>query len=174
MKRLKPKGDKLDKYRAHLFEGAPLQPDELELLARYRKAHALLCIGYSKNQVLSALEKEYDALSTSHLYAIIRESVELMGSIEEVDRKGERVISIENYKLLANLARKNGDIKAAISAQEKADKLMGLFDAEQGGLDPQAFLKPVAMLFTTDVEQLKRQELPEQTEDTEDIDYEDA
>lgn len=149
MKQLRGKPDKIDKYRQHLIDGADLKPDELEMLAKYRKAHSLLCLGFGRNQVLATLEKEYD-LSQPQLYAIIRESIQLYGSIEEVDKKGERTISHENYKLLANLARKQGDIGAAIRAQENADKLLGLFESDKTVLDPKAFLIPMPMEFSTD------------------------
>jgi len=160
------KPDKIDKYRLHLVEGADLKPDELEMLAKYRKAHGLLCLGFSRNQVLATLEKEYE-LSQPQLYAIVRESILLYGSIEEVDKKGLRVISIEQYKLLANLARKNGDIGNAIRATELSDKLQGLFEAEKTLLDPKAFLIPVPMDFSTDPAVLREQE-------TQDIDFEDV
>ena len=129
--------DKLDKYRAHLVDGADLKDDELEMLAKYRKAHGLLCLGFGRGQVLATLEKEYE-LSQPQLYAIVRESIKLYGSVEEVDKKGQRVISHENYKLL------------------------GLFEAEKTALDPKAFLIPVPMDFSTDPAVLREQE----TEDT--------
>ena len=160
------KPDKLDKYRLHLVDGADLKEDELAMLAKYRKAHGLLCLGFSRNQVLATLEKEYE-LSQPQLYAIVRESITLYGSIEEVDKKGQRVIAVENYKLLANLARKNGDIGNAIRATELSDKLQGLFEAEKTLLDPKAFLIPVPMDFSTDPAVLREQE-------TEDTDYEDV
>jgi hypothetical protein len=161
------KPDKLDKYRAHLVEGAELRPDELDMLAKYRKAHGLLCLGFGRTQVLATLEKEW-GLSQPQLYAIVRESIALYGSVEEVDKKGQRVISHENYKLLANLARQSGDIGAAIRATENADKLLGLFEAEKTVLDPRAFLIPVPMDFSTDPAVLREQEA------TEDIDFEEV
>ncbi|MDO7885370.1 hypothetical protein [Hymenobacter cheonanensis] len=160
------KPDKLDKYRSHLVDGADLKEDELAMLAKYRKAHGLLCLGFGRNQVLATLEKEYE-LSQPQLYAIVRESILLYGSIEEVDKKGQRVISHENYKLMANLARKNGDIGNAIRAQENADKLLGLFESDKTVLDPKAFLIPVPMDFSTDPAVLREQE-------TQDIDFEDV
>jgi hypothetical protein len=168
MKQLKGKPDKLDKYRSHLMDGADLKEEELAMLAKYRKAHGLLCLGFSRNQVLATLEKEYE-LSQPQLYAIVRESVTLYGSIEEVDKKGQRVIAIENYKLLANLARKNGDIGNAIRATELSDKLQGLFEPEKSVLDAKAFLIPVPMNFSTDPAVYLAQE----TNATEDADYED-
>jgi hypothetical protein len=156
MKQLR-KPDKLNKYRAHLIDGAELKSEETEMLAKYRKAHSLLCLGFGRHQVLATLEKEFD-LSQPQLYSILRESIKLYGSIEEIDKKGQRVISHENYKLLGNLARKNGDIGAAIRAQENADKLLGLFEAEKTLLDPKAFLIPVPMDFSTDPAVLREQE----------------
>jgi hypothetical protein len=169
------KPDKLDKYRLYLVDGVPLEPDEVDMLAKYRKAHGLLCLGFGRNQVLATLEKEYE-LSQPQLYAIVRDSISLYGSIEEVDKKGLRLISYENYKLLANLARQSGDIGAAIRAQEKADKLMGLFEAEKSAIDPKAFLIPVPMDFSTDPEVLREQQKTEDTEyeDVSGEDYGDA
>jgi hypothetical protein len=166
MKQLK-KPDKLDKYRSHLMEGADLRPDELEQLAKYRKAHGLLCLGFGRNQVIATLEKELE-LSYPQICVIVRESITLYGSIEEVDKKGQRTISHENYKLLGNLARKNGDIGAAIRAQENADKLLGLFEADKAVIDAKAFLIPVPMEFSTDPAVLHEQEK------TEDIDFEEV
>jgi hypothetical protein len=155
------KPDKIDKYKAFLLDEGKLKQDELEMLAKYRKAHGMLCMGFSRNQVVSTLEKEFD-LSLQQLYAIIRDSTKLFGSIDEVDKKGRIAISIERYELLANLARKEGNYGAAIRAQENADKLLGLFEQDKGGMDPKAFLVPVPMMFTTDPAALREQ----QTEDT--------
>lgn len=151
------------------MDGDDLKEEELAMLAKYRKAHGLLCLGFSRNQVLATLEKEYD-LSQPQLYAIVRESISLYGSIEEVDKKGQRVIAVENYKLLANLARKNGDIGNAIRATELSDKLQGLFEPEKSVLDAKAFLIPVPMNFSTDPAVYLAQE----TDATEDTDYEDV
>lgn len=168
MKELAPLGipDKLEKYHSHLLYGAELKPDELEMLAKYRKAHGLLCLGFSRNQALATLEQEYQ-LSQPQLYAIIRECISLYGSVEEIDKKAQRVISIENYKLLANLARQKGQYAAALRAQQQADKLMGLFEPDKVGIDPKAFLIPVPMDFSTDPAVLREQE-------TEEADYEDV
>jgi hypothetical protein len=162
------KGDKLDKYREHLVDGADLSDEQLEMLAKYRKAFSLASLGFSTNQVLSALAKEY-ALSEPQLYAIIRESTQLYGSVTEVDKRGRREISIERYELIANLARREGKYAAALRALQNADKLRGLFDAEKAPMDPKAFLVPVPMLFTTDPAALR-----EQQEETEDVDHEDV
>jgi hypothetical protein len=162
------KGDKLDKYHAHLVDGADLTDEQMDMLAKYRKAFGLASLGFSTQQVLSALTKEY-ALSEPQLYAIIRESTQVYGSVTEIDKKGQRAISIERYELIANLARREGKYAAALRALQNADKLRGLFDAEKAPMDPKAFLVPVPMMFTTDPAALR-----EQQEETEDIDHEDV
>jgi len=162
------KGDKLDKYHAHLVDGAPLTDEELEMLAKYRKAFGLASLGFSTNQVLTALTKEY-ALSEPQLYAIIRESTKVYGSVAELDKQGRKEIAIERYELIANLARREGKYAAALRALQNADKLRGLFDAPKAPMDPKAFLVPVPMMFTTDPTALR-----EQQEETEDTDYEDV
>ncbi|MCC2546413.1 hypothetical protein LJY25_08150 [Hymenobacter sp. BT175] len=170
MKKLE-KGDKLDKYRAHFLDGVDLKPEETEMLGRYRRAQGLLSTGFSKGQVKQILEKEY-GLSQPQLYAIVRDSIKLFGDLEEVDKKGERMVSIEYYKTLAQLARKDGNIMAAIRAQENADKLMGLFDSDDTGMDPKIFLIPVPMEFSTDPNVLIEQQ--QRGQDTEDTEYEEV
>jgi hypothetical protein len=51
------KPDKIDKYRLHLIEGANLKDEELEMLANYRKVHLLLCLGFSRNQIIYHAEE---------------------------------------------------------------------------------------------------------------------
>lgn len=164
-------GDKLDRFRAHLLEGRSLKADELEQLARYRKAYGLLAMGYSRLQVVTTMKADpLDKLSESQLYNIVRDAKQLYGNLEEIDKKAERAIAYENYKLLAQLARKDGDIKGALRAQELADKILGLFEPEKTAMDPKAFLVPVDMLFSTDPKVLREQE----REETEDVDHEEV
>jgi hypothetical protein len=170
MGELVKQGDKLDKYRAHLLEGRKLAPEEEKQLARYRKAVSLLSTGYSRLRVIATMRRDpLDPLSESQLYVIVRDAVKLYGNLEEVDKKAERWIAYENYKLLADMARQAGDYGAAIRAQKAADDLLGLFAPDGGKLDPKAFLVPVPMLFSTDPQVLREQE-----QETEDADYEEA
>ena len=170
MGELVKQGDKLDRYRAHILEGRKLTPEEEKQLSRYRKAVSLLSTGYSRLRVIATMRADpLDPLSESQLYNIVRDAVKLYGNLEEVDKKAERWISYENYKLLADLARRAGDYGAAIRAQNKADELLGLFAPDQGKMDPKAFLIPVPMEFCTDPQVLREQE-----QETEDTDYEEA
>jgi hypothetical protein len=110
-------GDRLDRYRGHLLEGRTLKDDELKQLARYRKAYGLLAAGYSRLQVVTTMMQDpQDKLSESQLYNIVRDATTLYGKLDEIDKQAERTIAYENYKLIANLARRDGDLKTTLRA----------------------------------------------------------
>jgi hypothetical protein len=150
-------GGKLDKYHSYMLGEGDLKPDEIEMLGRYKRAHALMSTGFSKGQVKTILANEFE-LSDPQVYAIVRESIKVYGDLDEVDKKGERLLAIENFKLLAQLARKEGNINAAIRAEENVTKLQGLFDADAGGMDPHLFMIPVPMEFSSDPAVLQEQQ----------------
>lgn len=142
-------GDKLDKYRAHIIEQENLSGEEHQMLERYRKAWSWLSMMYSRNQVVTLIEKEYE-VSTSQAYAVVRESLTLFGDVIENDRRAQKHIMYENFMLAANLARKNTDHNAMIRALENAARIKGVFAEDESPVDASAFLSPVAIHFTTD------------------------
>ena len=172
------RGDKFDKYRAHLLEGRKLRPDDLQMLARYRKAIAMLSLGYSRMNVVTAMKADQtDPVSESQAYLLVRDAMKLVGSIDDVDKEGLRLIAYENYKQLATLAKKDGNHAAAIRAQENADRLYDLFNADVVKQDPTLFLVPVPIAFSSDVQVLlDSQKLLDQGQNgaIQDVDYEDA
>lgn len=163
------KGDKLDKYRGHLLNGDELKPQEELMLQRYRRANALMCCGYSRLQTITLLQKESE-LSEQQLYNIVRDSIRLFGSVNEVDKAGMKYIMYENFMLAGNLARKEGNHDAMIRAYENASRLYDLFSPDTHLIDPRQFLRPVAIIYSTDPAVLEEQ----QRADVEDIDYSDA
>lgn len=166
-------GDKLDKYREHLFERADLNPTELEMLEKYRKAWSLMGIGYSREQAVTVLRNDY-GLSLPQCYVIVREAIQLYGDVMETNKKGMRQIMYENFMLAANLARKAGDFNSMIRATENAAKLQDAFNPDQDLQDPTEFLKPVTIIFTSDPKVLKENQQQRQlpSQNTEDTDYE--
>ena len=163
------KGDKLDKYRGHLINGEELKPQEEAMLQKYRRANALMCCGYSRGQTLTLMSKETE-LSESQLFAIIRDSIKLFGSVNEVDKAGMKYIMYENFMLAGNLARKEGDFKSMVRAYENASRLYDLFSPDTHLIDPREFLRPGVLIYSTDPTVLEEQ----QKQDIEDIDYTDA
>lgn len=153
MKRLK-NPDKLDKYRQHLLEGKDLNQEETQMLAKYRRAFAIMSVGYGRQNTVKILSEE-TGLSESQTYMVVRDAIKLFGDVHEVDKKGLKSIMYENFMLAASMARADKDHAAMIRALEKAAELYGLFDSETEGLDPKMFL-PVPILFTSDPGILKK------------------
>jgi hypothetical protein len=165
------KGDKLDKYRAHLIEGVALDAQELEMLRRYRRAIALLENGETLRVTTRTIQSELN-LSDSQAYAIVGEAKQLYGNIQQVDKEGMRYLHYENYIRLAKIAEDAGDFKTAKNARDSASRLYGLFakDNKPMGLNPMDFMKATSIILDSDPEFFKQQ----QKEETEDIEYEDA
>jgi hypothetical protein len=158
--------DVLEKFRAHLIDGVPLAPRHMETLVKYRKAHSILCLGYSPEHCRTLIQKEFE-LSESHSYMILRNSIKLYGDVVDIDKKGVKYIMYENYMNAANLARKAEDYASMISALDKACKLLDLYNSNNNGTNPLDYAKPVAIIFTTDANVLKTEQK------TEDISHED-
>lgn len=169
------RGDKFDKFRAHILESRKLKPEDLQMLARYRKSVAMLGIGYSRQNVVMALKGDpTDPLSESQAYNIVRDSMKLFGSIDDVDKDGLRFIAHENYKALARAATKDGNHAAAIRAQENADRLYDLFNADVVKQDPNLFLVPVPICFSSDEAVLLAQQKGLEQNNIQDVEYEEA
>lgn len=163
--KFEPRGDKLDKYRRWILDGkdpADIEarhPEEARLWARMRRAWSLASMGYGRNQIVATLRNDdNDQVGESQAYAAVRDSMKLYGSMGDVDREGMRLASYENYKLLAQLARKDGNHGAAIKAQELADRLFHLFDRDEVVIDPKKYELPAMIEYTTDPKQLLLQQ----------------
>ena len=180
------KGDKLDKYRNYLMSGyqpdpenpdlvdkkCPLKPLELEMLSRYRRSNALMSMGYSKLQTITLLIRELN-ISEPQAYAILRDSIQLYGDVNKVDKEGMRYIFYENYMLAASLARKKEDYNAMNRALDSASEILDLKNHQADLIDPNKFLRPSIIMFSTDPNVLKQMQQEENPE-TYDVDHEEA
>jgi hypothetical protein len=152
-KKLK-RADKLDKYRMHLLENVPLNDEETQMLAKYRRSISLMSVSYGRQHTVKILAEE-TGLSESQCYMILRDALKLYGDVSEVDKNGLRFIMYENFMLAASMARADKDYAAMTKALERASELYGLFDKTIEGLDPSKFL-PMPIIFTTSPEVLKQ------------------
>jgi len=163
------RGDKLDRYRDHLLQDKTLNDDQLEMLAKYRRANALMCMGYSRMQSMTILTKENE-VSVPQAYAIVRDSIQLFGDVNKVDKDGMRYIMYENFMMAASLARKKEDYNAMIRALEDAARIYDLYSVDDMQIDPTMFMRPSEIIFSTDAQVL----IDQQKNEIEDIDYEEA
>ncbi len=95
------------------------------MLSRYRRSNALMSMGYSKLQTITLLIRELN-ISEPQAYAILRDSIQLYGDVNKVDKEGMRHIFYENYMLAASLARKKEDYNAMNRALDSASEILVL------------------------------------------------
>jgi len=150
-----PAGDRLDRYRDHLFSGTKLRKKEQEQLQKFRKAFGWLSGGYSHRKVVHGLIREYE-VSESQAYRIVQDAVALYGALASLDKEGLRQIMVENFMRIHRKAVAAEDFMNANRALENVTKLQRLLD-EDGGVDPKTFLIPVPISFTTNPAALKKQ-----------------
>lgn len=163
--KLKLDEHKMDKFLSYYHNGTPLEPDELEMLEKYRKAWAWLSMGRTFEATISMVMKEYSIQERQARY-IISETVFLHGQVSSLDKAGRKVASANYYRLLAQLAMMKEDYDAAGKLTEKADRLEGLLDADAIGHDPEDFMKPGKFVFINNVNILK-QNIKQQLDDDE-------
>lgn len=169
-KLLKVDEGRLDKYLRFyadevLYEPDPAHPKkesltdtEREMLERYRRVFALFGIGRTDEIIRKILEKEY-GIEWRQARNIVNDAYYLFGVVANADREGKKRVSIEYYRTLSALAlEKDKDYDTAGKLWEKADKLEGLFEADQGGLNPDDFRHPNTFIFTDNINVLQQRQ----------------
>jgi hypothetical protein len=117
-----------------------------EKLERYRKIWSWYCMGRPKEQILSAIKRDYNIEVRQAEYDLT-ESIHLHGKLDQVDKDGMRVASREYYYMLSQLALKEKQYNVAADARRKGDELAGLFETEVEGWDPEDWKKPVKQVW---------------------------
>jgi hypothetical protein len=158
---------KLERYLGYYFgdillEADPNIPDakhltdiERQMLAKYQRIYELFDIGRTDTMIRQFLTKTYD-IQERQAYELVREAYLLYGVTGTADKEGKRRAAINYYMTLSQVAFKDKNYEAAIRAKEKADKLEGLFDEDNEGLDPEDFKKPTKVIFVTDLNVFKK------------------
>lgn len=169
---LKVDESKLEKYLRFYNDEILLHPDPLKphlesltetersMLERYRRVFAMFDIGRTDEFIRSVLQKEYD-IEWRQARNIVNDCYYIYGVVGSADKEGKKRASINFYRTLANLAFKDRDFEAAGKLWEKADKLEGLFESEQNGLNPDDFKHAPTVVFTNNINVLnqRRKEL---------------
>lgn len=166
---LKIDEEKLDRYLRYyngevLYEPDPQYPHkdfftetERKNLERYRRIFAMFDIGRTDEFIRSLISKEFE-IEWRQAYNLVSEAYCLYGITGTADKEGKKRASINFYRTLANLAFKDKDFETAGRLWEKADKLEGLFDAEESGLDPNDFKKPSNYVFINSMNVFKEKQ----------------
>ena len=158
---------KLERYLGYYFgdillEADPKTPNakhltdiERQMLGKYQRIYELFDIGRTDTMIRQFLMKTYD-VQERQAYELVREAYLLYGVTGTSDKEGKRRAAINYYMTLSQVAFKDKNYEAAIRAKEKADKLEGLFDEDNEGLDPEDFKKPTKIIFVTDLNVFKK------------------
>jgi len=158
---------KLERYLGYYFGDILLESDpntpnvkylsEIErvMLAKYQRVYELFDIGRTDSMIRQFLTKTYD-IKERQAYDLVREAYVLYGITGTADKEGKRRAAINYYMTLSQVAFKDKMYDSAIRAKEKADKLEGLFDDDNEGLDPEDFKKPTKVVFITDLNVFKK------------------
>jgi hypothetical protein len=159
---LKVDDTKLEKYLGYYFGDVlrdidPEKPNiralgevERGMLAKYERVYELFDIGRTDAMIRSFLMKTYD-IKERQAYEILREAYVLYGITGMADKEGKRRAAINYYSTLSQVAFKDKNYEAAIRAKERADKLEGLFEVENDGLNPDDFRKATKIIFVNDI-----------------------
>jgi hypothetical protein len=161
---LKIDESKLDKYLRYYSPDSTthddLTPTEQNQLEKYRRIFSMFNIGRTDEFVRDVIMKEY-GVEWRQARNLVNEAFYIYGVIGEADKEGKKRASINFYRTLSNLAFKNQDLDNAGKLWEKADKLEGLFDADQNGLDPNDFKHAPKFVYVNNINVLnqRRKEL---------------
>lgn len=141
-----------DYYRWYLNEITfdDLTPIQKEKLERYRKIWSYYAMGRTKEMILSAIKKEYD-IETRQAEYDIASSIQLHGSLDQVDKDGRRVASREFFDMLSQLALKDKQYQVAVQARREADILSEIHKEELEGHDPTKFTRAAKVVYNVTV-----------------------
>lgn len=149
IKKYEKLGDKLDRYRAHLIEGAELNDKQKAYFEKLNYTNSLLCQGFSDQQVANILVSGNKFAGLTGAYGVIRDAKEIWGNIKKSSKDGMRHVMYENFMRLAKKAENEGKIETASDNYEKASKLYALFQADELAIDINKFMSPVSVFFSS-------------------------
>jgi hypothetical protein len=133
------------------IEVEQMSSDQQEKLVRYIKAWSWYSLGRTRQMIVDGLMKDHDIQKRQAEYDFAA-SVAIHGKKDQVDKDGRRAASIEYLDLLSQLAMKEKRFDWAQSCRKEADLLMGIYDTEADGFDPEDFVKPSKIVFVTKVD----------------------
>jgi hypothetical protein len=162
-----PQEDKLDVYRAFYLGEVLWEPDkekprldsltkdQREMFEKYSRAWSLMNIGHTKTQVANAFKNEF-GLERAMAYRIANDAELLLGKVSAVNKAGRTAARSEYAMLLSNLARKDKNYEAALSALKEANRLDDLYTTEKAGMNPKDWERPGVINFINNVNILKK------------------
>ena len=150
---LKTKLDTIERFQAIITGHRKGTEKELKQLERYQYCHVIVCHGYTKIVAAKRLIKkeisEGRTISFSQAAKLVKESLEILGHADETVKAGLKYAAYENLMRLAKKAEKKCDYATARLLINDANKLMGLDQITDGGLEnPDDYMNPDGFFLT--------------------------
>jgi hypothetical protein len=130
---------------------------ERKQFERYRRIFALFDIGRTDEQIRNIICEEFQ-VDWRQSYNIVNEAYHIYGITGKADKEGKKRFSINYYRRLSMIASDNGELETAGKLWEKADKLEGLFDSDEVGLNPDDFKHPTNFVFINSMNVFKQKQ----------------
>ena len=130
---------------------------ERQQFERYRRIFALFDIGRTDEYIRSVISKEFE-VEWRQSYNLVNEAYYIYGITGKADKEGKKRSSINFYRTLANIAFKEKKLEEAGKLWEKADRLEGLFESEESGLNPDDFRHPSNFTFINSLNVFKQKQ----------------
>jgi hypothetical protein len=150
---LKTKLDTIERFQAIITGHRKGSEKELKQLERYQYCHVIVCHGYTKitaaNRLMKKEESEGRTISFSQAAKLVKESLEILGHADETVKAGLKYAAYENLMRLAKKAEAKQDYSTARLLINDANKLMGLDQVTDGGVEnPQDYMQPDSFMIT--------------------------
>jgi hypothetical protein len=150
---LKTKLDTTERFQAIITGHRKGSEKELKQLERYQYCHVIVCHGYTKitaaNRLMKKEESEGRNISFSQAAKLVKESLEILGHADETIKAGLKYAAYENLMRLAKKAEQKQDYSTARLLINDANKLMGLDQITDGGVEnPQDYMQPDSFMIT--------------------------
>ena len=150
---MKTKLDTIERFQAIITGHRKGSEKELKQLERYQYCHVIVCHGYTKitaaNRLMKKEESEGRTISFSQAAKLVKESLEILGHADETVKAGLKYAAYENLMRLAKKAEAKQDYSTARLLINDANKLMGLDQVTDGGVEnPQDYMQPDSFMIT--------------------------
>jgi hypothetical protein len=146
---MKPKLDLIERYQAIIQGDRKGTEKEHAQLKRYQFVFAMVCHGFTPmvaaKQLVKREQNEGNTLSFSQSAKLVKEALLIFGKANETLKSGLKYASYEHLMRLAKKAEKKGDYATTRLIIADANKLMGLDQITDGGIEnPADYMQPEA------------------------------
>lgn len=148
--------DDMDRIRNHYLTGAKLSAKLEEKRVRMEYVQAKLTAGMTREEVIAKLEEDF-GIKKSAAYALVADSLELLGDITKTNKDAIRYICTE--RLMEIMGKEGCSDEMKIACIEQIRKLNGLDLITVEHVDIKRLQLPQSIVFSDEPEALIAEEM---------------